>query len=116
MSFFSLRFPLTKLGLLFTLTLTFLGLLHLLGEQGVRLGSLLFPRVDPRLFLGVWVLSATLATVRSPMRILRFLVTLGVLTGVAILLRSWHATLSAHSKIDPANEAQSAQVKSKRRR
>ena len=94
MSVFPLRFPLTKLGLLFTLTLTFLGVLHLLGEQGVRLGSLLIPRVDPWLFLGILVLSAALATSRSPMRVLEFLVTLGVLTGVAILLRSWHATLS----------------------
>ena len=94
MSVFPLRVPLTKLGLLFTLTLTLLGVLHLLGEQGVRLGSLLVPRVDPWLFLGILVLSAALATSRSPMRVLEFLVTLGVLTGVAILLRSWHATLS----------------------
>ena len=86
--------PLTKLGLMFTLTLTFLGVLYLLGEQGVRLGSLLVPRVDPLLSLVIFVLCVALTTTRAPVRVIGLLVTLGVLTGVAVLLRAWHPMLS----------------------
>ena len=79
---------------MFTLTLTFLGVLYLLGEQGVRLGSLLVPRVDPLLSLVIFVLCVALTTTRAPVRVIGLLVTLGVLTGVAVLLRAWHPMLS----------------------